>query len=38
MAQIKAAEDGNIVPDLDGQIEGISRTWGEILPGIENKS
>jgi hypothetical protein len=34
---IKAAEDGNIIPNFYGEIESISRAWGEILPRIKNK-
>jgi hypothetical protein len=37
MTRVKAARDGNAVPHHYGEIEGISRAWGKILPGVKNK-
>jgi hypothetical protein len=37
MAGVKAARDGGAVLHRYGEIEGISRAWAKILPGIENK-
>jgi hypothetical protein len=37
MPHVKAAGDGDTLSDPYGKIETISRAWGEILTGIENK-
>jgi hypothetical protein len=37
MARVKAAEDGNIVPNRHREVEGIFRAGGKILPGIKDE-
>ena len=37
LAHVKATRDGYAVRDPYGEVEGISRAWGEILTGIKDK-
>jgi hypothetical protein len=38
MPHVKAAGDGDALPNPYGVVETISRAWGEILTGIKNES
>jgi hypothetical protein len=38
MPHVKATKDGGAFPSFYGEVEGVFRAKGEILPGIKNKS
>jgi hypothetical protein len=37
MSHVKPTRDGNAVRNRYGEVKGISRAWGEIFTGVENK-